>query len=177
MDLHVATRAVIHLTVRHELTTLYVERLAGRRDPRIHAAGGARIPLWFTASGKVFIAYCPDPEEILGAMDDSTFPPPTRHSLRRADQLRAQLPTIRDHRWASECEECLEGYKTYAVPIMVGAPQQVMAAVSATLDVRRHDDKAVTQALWAAAADIGRSLQRAGVHTPPTSNGQSSSDR
>ncbi|MBM2614710.1 IclR family transcriptional regulator [Actinoplanes sp. LDG1-06] len=159
MDLHSATRAVVHLAVPHGFDTLYLERLAGRRDARLHTAVGNRIPLWFAASGKLFIAHSADAEHLLTALDRDGVPPRTSHSVRTAAQLRPQIAAIRERRWAVEQEECVEGYKSYAVPVTVSGPHQVVAAVSATLPLARRDDQPVIRALWATAAHISRSLE------------------
>ncbi|ROO60582.1 IclR family transcriptional regulator [Micromonospora sp. Llam0] len=157
-DLHATIKAVIHLAVPHGLDTLYLERLAGRRDKRIHTAVGTRLPLWFTASGKLFLAHSADSEYALSVLERGDVTARTRRSLRSSAQLRAQLAMIRERRWAEEHEECLDGYKTYAVPITVGGPQQVSAAVSATVEVGRRDDQQIARTLWAAATEISRAL-------------------
>lgn len=171
MDLHAATRAVVHLAVPNGLDTLYLDRLVGRRDTRIHTSIGTRVPIWFSASGKLFIAHSAEAEHTIALLDRGDVTPLTRNSVRTARELRAQLATIRERRWAEEHEECLVGYRTYAAPITLGGPQQVVAAVSATLEVSRRDDQQVARALWAAAADISRSLQHpaGGCYSPPVS--------
>ncbi len=160
MDLHASTKAVVHLTVPHGLDTLFLERLAGRRDARLQAKVGTRVPIWFSASGKLFLAHSPEAEHTLSLLDRGDVTPLTRNSIRDSRRLRAELPAIRERRWAEEHEECLDGYRSYAVPITLGGPRQVVAAVSATLDIARRDDQQVARALWAAAADITRTLQR-----------------
>lgn len=157
MDLHSATRAAVHLAVPHGLDTLYLERLVGRRDARLHTAVGNRMPIWYAASGKLFLAHSPDLEGFLDALGDSL--PHTRHSVRSSVQLRAQIAAIRERRWSVEHEECVEGYKSYAVPVTLGGPHHVVAAVSATLPVARRDEQPVVRALWATAAHISRSLE------------------
>ncbi|GAB2622328.1 transcriptional regulator [Paractinoplanes abujensis] len=158
MDLHSATRAAVHLAVPHGPDTLYLERLAGRRDARLHTAVGNRIPLWYAASGKLFLAHSPDLDDLVAALDREAAPR-TRHSVRSAAQLRGQLAAVRERRWSAEYEECVEGYKSYAVPVTLDGPQHVVAAVSATLAVSRHDDQQVVRALWTTAAHISRSLE------------------
>ncbi|MBL7258582.1 IclR family transcriptional regulator [Paractinoplanes lichenicola] len=159
MDLHSATRAVVHLSVPHGLHTLYLERLAGRRDARLQTAVGNRVPLRYAASGKLFIAHSPDAETLLAALDAGDTAPRTRHSVSSAAQLRVQIAAIRERRWSVEHEECVEGYKTYAVPITLGGPHEVVAAVSATLPLPRRDDQQVIRALWTTAAHISRALE------------------
>ncbi|WP_160165854.1 IclR family transcriptional regulator [Actinoplanes sp. OR16] len=158
MDLHSSTRATVHLAVQHDLETVFLERLAGLRDTRIHTTVGTRVPIWFAASGKVFIAHSTDEERLVAALEDQGSTPRTGHSIRSARQLKAQMTAVRERRWSTESEETLEGYKSYAVPITLGDPQHVVAAVSATLPLDRHDDQQVVRMLWATAAHISRAL-------------------
>jgi DNA-binding IclR family transcriptional regulator len=162
LDLHKSTNAVIHLAVRHGHDTLYLERLAGRQDARVLSAVGTRCPLWFTASGKLFLAFDDDLEATLAAFQGTDSEPRTRSSLRTVAQLRHELAATRERRWADERGECLDGYKSFAVPITGAGQDDVVAAISASLTNDRRDDQIVARALWAAGAEISRSLRRAG---------------
>lgn len=164
IDLYAATRTVLHLAVPHGFDSVYLDRLAGRRDMSVHTSVGSRIPMPFTASGKLFLAFKQDPEPILGMLERGELDARTRHSFRTATQLRDQLPIIRERRWSGEFEECVTGYKTYSVPITASGPHQVVGAVSAALTLDRRDDRQVIGSLWAAAADISRSLRASILH-------------
>ncbi|MCO8277515.1 IclR family transcriptional regulator [Actinoplanes sp. TRM 88003] len=167
LDLHSVTKAAVHLAVRDGHDSLLLERLAGRRDTRMSTAAGMRMPIWFSASGKLFLAHSPEAEHTMSLLDQGQVTPRTRHSVKTSKQLRAQVASIRDRSWAEEHEECVEGYRTYAVPITLGGPLQVVAAVSVTLDVSRRDDQQAVRALWAVGADISRTLQSSLGHVPP----------
>lgn len=164
MDLHSATKAVVHLSVPQGNDTLHLERIGGRRDTRVHGSLGMRVPLWFSASGKLFLAYSEQPDPLLDDFRRGVTPL-TRHSTVALDALRDQMTKTRERRWAAECEECVVGYKTYAVPLVAGAQSKVVAALSATIDVGRQDDQRVIQALWAAATDVTRMLRRSPAAT------------
>jgi DNA-binding IclR family transcriptional regulator len=167
LDLHSVTNAAVHLAVRDGYESLLLERLAGRRDSRMERSASMRMPIWFSASGKLFLAHSPEAEHTMSLLDRGTISPRTRHSVRTARELRAQVATVRDRSWAEEHEECVEGYRTYAVPITVGGPRQVVAAVSVTLDISRRDDQQAVRALWAVGADISRTLQSSMGHVQP----------
>jgi len=62
LDLNQQTRETIHLTVRHGLTAVYVEKIDSPEHLRIHSRIGAAVPLYCTAVGKVMLAYLPDQE-------------------------------------------------------------------------------------------------------------------
>jgi DNA-binding IclR family transcriptional regulator len=51
------TRETIHLTVRHGLSAVYVEKLDSPEQLRIHSRIAAAVPLYCTAVGKVMLAY------------------------------------------------------------------------------------------------------------------------
>ncbi len=61
-ELNQQTRETIHLTVRHGLSAVYVEKLDSPEPLRIHSRIGAAVPLYCTAVGKVMLAYMPDEE-------------------------------------------------------------------------------------------------------------------
>ena len=63
LDLNQQTRETIHLTVRHGLTAVYVEKIDSPEHLRIHSRIGAAVPLYCTAVGKVMLAYMPDWQE------------------------------------------------------------------------------------------------------------------
>ncbi len=56
-ELNQQTRETIHLTVRHGLSAVYVEKLDSPEPLRIHSRIGAAVPLHCTAVGKVMLAY------------------------------------------------------------------------------------------------------------------------
>src|SRR6202521_5690602 len=58
-ELNQQTRETIHLTVRHGLSAVYVEKLDSPEQLRIHSRIGAAVPLYCTAVGKVMLAYMP----------------------------------------------------------------------------------------------------------------------
>src|SRR5258708_40262702 len=61
-ELNQQTRETIHLTVRHGLSAVYVEKLDSTEPLRIHSRIGASVPLYCTAVGKVMLAYMPQEE-------------------------------------------------------------------------------------------------------------------
>src|SRR6266480_4752049 len=63
VELNQQTRETIHLTVRHGLTAVYVEKIDSPEQLRIHSRIGAAVPLHCTAVGKVMLAYMPEDEQ------------------------------------------------------------------------------------------------------------------
>ena len=159
VDLHAATKAALHLMVPRGLEVLCVESLAGRNDVAAQAMAGTRAPIWYTASGKLFLAYDAHGERALTELDHSRTEPLTRHSARSACQLRPQMTVIRARRWSHEHEERVEGRKSLAVPITLWDSERVVAALSITLAVARRDEPTMVKFLTSAAADISRRLR------------------
>src|ERR1700734_4563788 len=56
-ELNRQTRETIHLTVRHGLSAVYVEKFDSTEHLRIHSRIGATAPLYCTAAGKIMLAH------------------------------------------------------------------------------------------------------------------------
>src|SRR3954467_3604708 len=89
-ELNQQTRETIHLTVRHGLSAVYVEKLDSPEPLRIHSRIGAAVPLHCTAVGKVMLAYMPSEEQerILPELD---LKRPTPNSVGNLQELKAEL--------------------------------------------------------------------------------------
>lgn len=62
-ELHLASRAVAHLTVLDGPTTCHVDKVGGRAWGEIPSAVGVRLPVTDTAAGRSILAYLP-PERV-----------------------------------------------------------------------------------------------------------------
>ncbi|MGP4029909.1 IclR family transcriptional regulator [Actinomadura sp. 3N407] len=156
MDLHAAMKAAIHLAVPQGFDCVYLERLVGRREMRVVTAVDTRVPSWFTASGRLFLAHG-DPQA-LTHLDREAL---TTLGVGHHSELRAPFARIREQRYSEERQQCLTGFKTLSVPVTHGSSDRVVAAVSVTRPMERKDDQQVLHALWATAGDISRRLPAA----------------
>src|SRR5579863_281956 len=103
-ELNQQTRETIHLTVRHGLSAVYVEKLDSPEPLRIHSRIGAAVPLYCTAVGKVMLAHL-DPEEqerIVNALELRRF---TENTVGSIQELHAQLMRVRKDGFACDLEE------------------------------------------------------------------------
>src|SRR6516165_9652884 len=93
-ELNRQTRETIHLTVRHGLSAVYVDKLDSPEQLRIHSRIGAAVPLHCTAVGKVMLAYVPqeEREKLLRQLELKRFTPSTVGSL---EELEAELYRVR----------------------------------------------------------------------------------
>lgn len=115
-ELNQQTRETIHLTVRHGLTAVYVEKLESPEPLRIHSRIGASVPLYCTAVGKVMLAYMTEDEQ------QRTFPQLplqrlTRNSVGSLQELTAELNRVRKNGYACDLEEHEAHIRCIAAPI------------------------------------------------------------
>jgi IclR family KDG regulon transcriptional repressor len=115
-ELNRQTRETIHLTVRHGLSAVYVEKLDSPEQLRIHSRIGAAVPLYCTAVGKVMLAYMPDGERerILPQLALKRLTPNTAGNLQ---ELEAELYRVRKNGYACDLEEHELHIRCVAAPI------------------------------------------------------------
>lgn len=138
-ELNRQTRETTHLTVRHGLSAVYVEKLDSPEPLRIHSRIGAAVPLYCTAVGKVMLAYMPDEERerVLPLLGLKRLTPNTVGNLQ---ELEAELYRVRKNGYACDLEEHELHIRCAAAPIWddagcvnaslsITAPMVRMAAV------------------------------------------------
>src|SRR5258708_31536522 len=103
-ELNRQTRETIHLTVRHGLSAVYVEKLDSPEQLRIHSRIGAAVPLYCTAVGKIVLAYMPDDErkKILPQLGLKRLTPNT---VGNRQELEGELYRVRKNGYACDLEE------------------------------------------------------------------------
>jgi IclR family transcriptional regulator, KDG regulon repressor len=134
-ELNQHTRETIHLTVRHGLSAVYVEKLDSPEHLRIHSRIGVSVPLYCTAVGKVLLAYMPADEQqtVLGQIELKRLTPNTAGSLQ---ELQTELLRVRKNGYACDLEEHEPHIRCIAAPIWdhLGS---VQASLSLTAPVVR----------------------------------------
>jgi DNA-binding IclR family transcriptional regulator len=115
-ELNQRTRETIHLTVRHGLSAVYVEKLDSPEPLRIHSRIGAAVPLYCTAVGKIMLAYMPHDERgtVLPQLALKRLTPNTAGSLQ---ELEAELYRVRKNGYACDLEEHELHIRCIAAPI------------------------------------------------------------
>src|ERR1700732_3097345 len=128
-ELNQHTRETIHLTVRHGMAAVYVEKLDSPEPLRIHSRIGAAVPLYCTAVGKVMLAYLPpeEQEKVLPQFELKRLTPNTVGSLQK---LQTQIQKVRKRGHACDLEEHELHIRCIAAPIWDHA-----GAVNASLSV------------------------------------------
>jgi DNA-binding IclR family transcriptional regulator len=115
-ELNRQTRETIHLTVRHGLSAVYVEKLDSPEQLRIHSRIGAAVPLYCTAVGKIMLAHMPDEErqKLLPQLGLKRLTPNTVGNLQ---ELEAELYRVRKNGYACDLEEHELHIRCVAAPI------------------------------------------------------------
>lgn len=152
-DVHVATRATVHLAIRAGEEALYVDRLSGQTSVPVVSHPGGSLPLHATGVGKVLLAYAPP--DVIGSVIAS-LRPVTPHTITSPGLLTRQLNRVRSDGFATTREEMTLGACSVAVPVSTGT--SVVAAVGVVVPDFRRDRARLVAALTMAARGIGRSL-------------------
>lgn len=115
-ELNHQTRETVHLTVRHALSAVYVDKLDSPEPLRIHSRIGASVPLHCTAVGKVLLAYLPETERetILEQLELRRF---TENTVGSLQELRGRLQRVRRDGYACDLEEHEPHIRCIAAPI------------------------------------------------------------
>jgi DNA-binding IclR family transcriptional regulator len=115
-ELNQQTRETIHLTVRHGLSAVYVEKLDSPEPLRIFSRIGASVPLHCTAVGKVLLAYLP-PDEVERVLPQLDLKRLTPNSVGNLQELKTELFRVRKNGFASDLEEHELHIRCVAAPI------------------------------------------------------------
>ena len=159
VDLVTSTRGTAHLAVLEGTRTCYLEKLGGTRSVHALSRVGGRLPLTCTASGKLLLALAPNSDQLLEHLVGDTWQRLTPHSAPDLPSLRREMESIRVLRVATEREEALLGFKSFAVPIY-DSGDGVIAALSLTVPVDHTADSALVNALRLASGSITRQHTR-----------------
>jgi DNA-binding IclR family transcriptional regulator len=172
-ELNRQKRETIHLTVRHGLTAVYVEKLDSPEQLRIHSRIGAAVPLYCTAVGKVMLAYMPDDEreKVLPQLSLQCLTPNTVSNLQELD---AELYRVRKNGYACDLEEHELHIRCVAAPIW-DHDGSVNASLSITAPVVRMAVTRLRQLaplIQTAGLQISRELgyRTASYHAPVRKN-------
>lgn len=127
MDLHAAAGSVLaHLREEtgesaqvgmldgHDV--VYVDRLESTHALRLFTETGRRVPVYCTSSGKVLLAFAPEPERER-YLATATLTPHTPRTVTDPDELRRVPATVRARGWADAVDERLLGVASLAAPI------------------------------------------------------------
>jgi DNA-binding IclR family transcriptional regulator len=154
-DLHVATRANIHLAVRDGRDVVYVESLRARGAVQVLSRLGGRWPLHATGTGQVLLAFT------AGSVQDELISGPLRRftadTITDPVELRRVLGEVRRTGVAVTENQLTPGALAIAVPVR-GPRDEVVAALGVTVERGTVQTHALVPALAATARGISRAL-------------------
>jgi len=170
-ELNQQTRETIHLTVRHGLSAVYVEKLDSPEPLRIHSRLGASVPLHCTAVGKVMLAYMPADEQsrILPQLDLKRLTP---NSVGNLQALKTELVRVRKNGYASDLEEHELHIRCVAAPIWdhTGIVQSSLSLTAPSIRMPVARLRQVAPLIQAAGLQISAELgYRAAASAPDSS--------
>jgi DNA-binding IclR family transcriptional regulator len=110
------TGETCNLAIPDREAMIYLDRVETEWPLRVQFSEGARVPLYCTASGKMYLSTLSDPrlESYLRNVDLEAVTPKT---ITHRDALRAELATIREQGFSVDNEEFLDGVIAFAMPL------------------------------------------------------------
>jgi DNA-binding IclR family transcriptional regulator len=173
-ELNQQTRETIHLTVRHGLAAVYVEKLDSPEPLRIHSRIGASVPLYCTAVGKVMLANMPTEERdrILPELNIKRL---TTNTVGNLQELKAELYRVHKNGYACDLEEHEMHIRCLAAPIWdhTGGVQSSVSITAPTVRMPVTRLRQLAPLIQAAGLQISRELgyRPAGTPTKPMTGG------
>lgn len=168
-ELNQLTRETIHLTVRHGLSAVYVEKLDSPEPLRIHSRIGASVPLYCTAVGKVMLAYMPQEEHdrVVPELQVKRLTPNTVGNLQ---ELETELYRVRKNGYACDMEEHEMHIRCIAAPIWdhTGSVQSSLSITAPLVRMPVNRLRQLAPLIQAAGLQISRELGYRPVKNPPT---------
>jgi IclR family acetate operon transcriptional repressor len=162
-DLFEATHETVHLAVPDGAEVVYVQKLDGRRGPKVSSRVGGRMPAHCTGVGKALLAF--GTAERLETVLDAGLSRLTPRTIIAPGLLLAELAAIRERGVALEREESSVGITCVAAPVF-DADGTAIAAISITGWINRLDPDRLAPAVRTAALGVSRVL---GVKPAPLS--------
>jgi IclR family KDG regulon transcriptional repressor len=127
----------IHMGVLEEDSAVYVLKIESRFTIRMHSRVGRRVPLYCTSIGKCLLAFGPA-RESAAALRASRLVAFTPNTIRRKEELLAELDLVRERGYALDREEHEEGIRCIGAPVF-DRDGLASAALSASWPLFRYD--------------------------------------
>jgi DNA-binding IclR family transcriptional regulator len=129
------TGETCNLTIPNNSSVLYLDRVEASWPLRISLGPGSKLPLYASASGKLFLSYLPkrSRDRFLRV---TPLIPLTPNTVAEPARLAREFETIRANGYAIDNEEYLAGIVCLAVPVR-DADGRVVAAVAVQAPVTR----------------------------------------
>lgn len=105
------------LSIPQGLDMVYADRVQANWPLQIHLPEGSQVPIWCTASGKLYLSSFPRPQRdrILGKLP---LTPMTRNTLCDLDALKTELDLTAERGMGVDNEEFIDGMVACSVPVI-----------------------------------------------------------
>jgi len=110
------TKETIHLGTMEDDSIVYLHKIDSMYNLRMYSRVGRRNPLYSTAIGKVLLAWL-DEAEVREIMAPVVYERKTANTHMSADELLAELVTVREKGYSEDNEEQEEGLRCVGVPV------------------------------------------------------------
>ncbi len=156
--LAVQTGESVLLGILDEDSVLYLDRGEAPTGLQMRANAGRRGPLFATASGKVLLAFCNDPQ-VLDRLLASPLPKLTKSSITDPATLRRELAQVRLQSYATCWQEREIGLCSLAVPL-----RDYTGTVVGSLAVAGPASRLTTRTVQAHLVPLQAAARRIGMH-------------
>ena len=137
---------------------MYVEIIEGSNALRMTDSVGSKAPFHATAMGKAIAAFLPE-SQVTALIEEHGLEARTPYTIADPDTLRKQLQWIRQHGYAVDDQEIVEGARCVAAPVF-GMFGHIHGAISISGAMHRYDKDSIPeiaeQTMKAAAAASAR---------------------
>lgn len=140
-EVHQKINETMHLGVRSERDTLYIDKLDSTRSVRMSSYVGARAPLHCTALGKAILSTMEE-GQIRSLYEGQTLEAVTPRSITSLEALLAQVAQAREAGYAVEREESNDNVCCVAVPLR-NREGRALYALSVSAPSFRMDEEAL----------------------------------
>ena len=152
-------KETVHLVVRQQDELIYVEKLEGPQTLRIYSHVGKSAPIHCTGAGKAILAYQDEKEidRILSSKELEAF---TEFTVTDKEEIKKELPLIRERGYSIDDEEIELGLKCVAAPIFDHKGNAIASISCASPKMRLTEERlpVVIEGIKSAAIEISKSL-------------------
>jgi IclR family KDG regulon transcriptional repressor len=154
------TGETILLSVRRGDVVVVALPCESRQAVRVSAVVGDSVPMYCSASGRVFLAF--GSSALLHELKASQLRAMTPHTITKKDAIAKQLVEIKRRGWSVDDEEIVEGVRAIAAPVFgpTGEVECCVALRAPSARLSRIEMPKVARKVVATAEGIGEELRR-----------------
>jgi|694.fasta_scaffold64800_4 DNA-binding IclR family transcriptional regulator len=154
------TGETILLSVRRGNVVVVTLPCESRQAVRVSAEVGDSVPMYCSASGRVFLAF--GPATLFQEIDATPMPALTAHTITNLDEIGKQLVDIKRRGWAIDDEELADGVRAVAAPVFgpTGDVECCVALRAPSGRLPRNEMPKLAKKVAETAQRIGEELQR-----------------